>query len=251
MSVLKRGAKKIRREMGKLSQAFRIPFQFLSLKRASGRRFSLQWSDRWLCFGDATQSTGFDRHYIYHTAWACRVLAETRPKEHVDVSSSLYFVALASAFVPIRFFDYRPAALGLSGLDCAHADLTRLQFEDASVQSISCMHVVEHVGLARYGDPLDYDGDLKAVAELKRVVALGGQILFVVPIGGKSRIQFNAHRIYTYAQVLDMFRGFQLAEFALVPDDGSEQGLVRGATEEFADQQRYGCGCFLFRKEGA
>jgi SAM-dependent methyltransferase len=111
------------------------------------------------------------------------------------------------------------------------------------------MHVVEHVGLARYGDPLDYDGDLKAIAELRRVVAPGGQLLFVVPMGGEARIQFNAHRIYTYRQVLSMFPGFDLVEFSLIPDEGSPLGLVRHAEEELADQQRYGCGCFWLRKQ--
>lgn len=248
MQIFRRAKRKLRRMIGRLFQAARIPGQFRTLKCERHPRFALRWRDRWLCLGDATETTGFDRHYVYHTAWACRILAETRPSLHVDISSSLYFVALASAFVPVRFYDYRPAQLGLSGLDCTHADLTRLHFPDGSIFSLSCMHVVEHVGLARYGDPLDYDGDLKAVAELKRVLAVGGSLLFVVPIGGEARIQFNAHRIYTYRQVMDMFYGFDLVEFALVPDDGSPEGLVRGASEEQANAQRYGCGCFWLRK---
>jgi hypothetical protein len=36
------------------------------------------------------------------------------------------------------------------------------------------MHVVEHIGLGRYGDPIDPDGDLKAISELKRVVQKRG-----------------------------------------------------------------------------
>lgn len=229
-------------------QRLRIPVEFSTLQRTSVPRFALRWRDRWLCLGDATSVTGFDRHYVFHTAWACRILAESRPAQHVDISSSLYFVATVSAFLPIRFYDYRPAQLGLSGLACDHADLTRLHFADGSIASLSCMHVVEHVGLARYGDPLDYDGDLKAVAELRRVLAVGGQLLFVVPIGGEARIQFNAHRIYTYRQVLGMFEGFELLEFALIPDDGSRLGLVRHAEEAISDVQRYGCGCFWLRK---
>ena len=225
-----------------------FPRQFFTLGSTNHPRFALRWRERWLCWGDATSQTSFDRHYVFHTAWACRVLAESKPALHVDISSSLYFVSNASAFLPMQFYDYRPAQLGLNGLKCDHADLTKLHFSDASVASLSCMHVVEHVGLARYGDPLDYDGDLKAVAELRRVVALGGQLLFVVPIGGEARIQFNAHRIYTYSQVLGMFPGFDLVEFALIPDDGSPLGLVRHATEGLSDQQRYGCGCFWLRK---
>lgn len=238
----------LRRFGASFLERLRIPVEFSTLRRVSAPRFAVRWRDRWLCWGDATSVTGFDRHYVFHTAWAIRVLAESRPIEHVDISSSLYFVATASAFLPIRFYDYRPAQLALSGLTCDHADLTRLHFADDSIVSLSGMHVVEHVGLARYGNPLDYDGDLKAVAELCRVVAVGGQLLFVVPIGGESRIQFNAHRIYTYNQVLGMFANFELVEFALIPDDGSSLGLVRHADAALADAQRYGCGCFWLRK---
>ena len=238
----------LRRRGLTLLQLLRIPLQFSLFQSVPIPRFALRWRDRWLCLGDMTSVTSFDRHYVYHAAWACRVLAESRPVEHVDISSSLYFVATASAFVPIRFYDYRPAQLGLSGLLCDHADLTRLHFANGSIESLSCMHVVEHVGLARYGDPLDYDGDLKAVAELCRVLSLGGQLLFVVPMGGEARIQFNAHRIYTYRQVLGMFEGFELVEFALIPDDGSSLGLMRHAEETLSDAQRYGCGCFWLRK---
>jgi hypothetical protein len=230
-------------------ERFVIPKQFLALARVKNPRFALRWRDRWLCWGDATSLTSFDRHYVFHTAWACRVLAQSKPALHVDISSSLYFVSNASAFVPMEFYDYRPAQLGLDGLRCNQIDLTQLHFPDRSVVSLSCMHVIEHVGLARYGDPLDYDGDLKAIAEIRRVIAPSGQVLFVVPIGGLARIQFNAHRIYTYRQVLNMFADFELLEFALIPDDGSPLGLVRNATEDLSNQQRYGCGCFWLRRK--
>jgi hypothetical protein len=49
--------------------------------------------------------------------------------------------------------------------------------------SVSCMHVVEHVGLGRYGDPLDANGDLQAIKELKCVLWPGGVLYFVVPTG--------------------------------------------------------------------
>ena len=35
---------------------------------------------------DATVATGFDTHYVYHSSWAARLLAETRPNLHIDVS---------------------------------------------------------------------------------------------------------------------------------------------------------------------
>jgi len=210
--------------------------------------FSARWLECYPCLGERTERTGFDKHYIFHTAWAARILVELKPREHVDISSSLYFVAIASAFTPMRYYEYRPADLGLSNLECASADLLSLPFGDGTIESLSCMHVVEHVGLGRYGDPLDPDGDLRAIAELKRVLAAGGHLLFVVPIGGRPRMRFNAHRIYTYDQIAACFSDLELKEFALILDKGREGGLVRNASRELADQQKYGCGCFCFHK---
>jgi hypothetical protein len=197
--------------------------------------------------GESTSETSFDRHYTYHTAWAARVLARTRPSEHVDISSSLYFVAIASAFIPIRYYDFRPPELRLNNLSVEHADLCALPFQDRAIASISSMHVVEHIGLGRYGDPLDPDGDLKAISELKRVTATGGDLLFVVPVG-QPKLMFNAHRIYSYDQVIDYFKDLELIEFALIPDDPQRGGLLAQPTRETANEQSYGCGCFWFRK---
>src|SRR5687768_13736498 len=128
--------------------------EFRQRAEQAGSRLCVAWEDRHPCLNDATATTGFDRHYIYHTAWAARVLAQTRPAEHVDIGSSLYFAGIVSGFVPVRFCDFRPAALELSDLASDHADLTQLAWPGQSVASLSCMHVVEHVGLGRYGDPL-------------------------------------------------------------------------------------------------
>lgn len=211
---------------------------------------SVAWHDRYPCLNDDTGSTGFDRHYVFHTAWAARVIMKNRPLKHVDVSSSLYFCSILSASVPIEFYDYRPALLNLDNLSSERGDLLRLQFEDESVQSLSCMHVVEHVGLGRYGDSLDGNGDLRAIAELKRVLAPMGNLLFVVPVG-RPRVMFNAHRIYSYEQILSYFSDFTLKEFALVPDDQAIGGLMRDADPALVKEQRYACGCFWFQKPTA
>jgi SAM-dependent methyltransferase len=184
---------------------------------------------------------------VYHTAWAARILAERRPARHIDISSSLYFSALVSAFLPVDFYDFRPAALNLSGLNTARGDLMKLPFSDRSVGSLSCMHVVEHVGLGRYGDPLDPDGDLKAMAELERVLMPGGDLLFVVPCG-RPRVCFNAHRVYAYKQIRDAFASLTLLRFALIPDNANAEGMIDPATESAVDAQEYGCGCFWFRR---
>lgn len=218
--------------------------EFNKLKKDSNNRFEIKWSDAYPCLNDKTTYTPFDQHYTYHPAWAARILAQTKPQHHVDFSSILSFSSIISAFIPTTFYDYRPAELKLSGWKGAFADLCKLDMADNSFASVSCMHTVEHIGLGRYGDAIDPQGDIKAVNELKRITKPGGDILFVTPVG-KQRIEFNAHRIYGYELVIEMFSGCELVEFALVPDGG---GLIQNANPALVAEQSYGCGCFWFKK---
>jgi SAM-dependent methyltransferase len=225
-------------------------WQYITFKKQSAakKRFTVNLRDLFPRLFDNTSKTGFDPHYTYHPAWAARIVAQIKPVKHVDVSSVLHFSTLVSAFVPVDFYDYRPAEVYLTGLGCKKGDLMSLPFADSSVESISCMHTIEHVGLGRYGDPIDPDGDIKAAVELARVVKKGGSLIFVTPVG-KSKIYFNAHRIYSYDQVLALFPSLELREFSLVPDDFKKSGLIKNADKTLVKDQSYACGCFWFVKK--
>lgn len=210
------------------------------------RGFTLA-ADR-MILGENTATTHFDTHYIYHPAWAARILQKTRPKSHTDISSTLTFSSIVSAFIPVEFYDYRPANIFLSDLSSKKADLQKLPFADGSISSLSCLHTVEHIGLGRYGDPIDPDGDLQAISELKRVLARDGNFLFAVPIG-KPKISFNAHRIYSYDQIMSYFSDLTLQEFSLIPDNAIETGILINSTREASNNQNYGCGLFWFTKK--
>jgi SAM-dependent methyltransferase len=231
---------------GKTNKWFRDEFKkFKSLNENSTiKRFEVRWEDKYPWLHDNTPNTGFDAHYIYHPAWAARILAKTKPDYHIDISSTLNFSTMVSAFIPVRFYDYRPPILQLDNLQCDFIDLNSLPFETNSISSLSCMHTVEHIGLGRYGDVLDPEGDLKAIKELKRVIKPGGNMLFVTPVG-HPKLMFNAHRIYGYSQVIEYFSGFELEDFSLVTDKNE---FIVNAPVELANTQNYGCGCFWFRK---
>ncbi|QSH39042.1 DUF268 domain-containing protein [Candidatus Kaiserbacteria bacterium] len=242
----------MKKAVKKILRIVQIPFIFLDFlrfrKNNTDKRFVSKISNAYPCIKDRTVKTGFDRHYVYHTSWAARVLREINPKEHTDIASSLFFSSIVSAFIPIKFFDYRPADLELDNLETGSVDLTRLDFADDSIPSLSCMHTLEHIGLGRYGDPIDPEGDKKAAKELARVVSEGGSLLFVVPIGEKALIEFNAHRIYTYTQVLELFPGLELEEFSLIPEYSERGGLIRNADPALLEGEHYACGCFWFKK---
>jgi SAM-dependent methyltransferase len=221
---------------------------YFLFKQKNDGRFSLSLQTIYPQIHDKTATTHFDRHYVYHTAWAARVIKEINPPVHVDISSLLYFSTLVSAFVPVQFYDYRPADLSLSNFHSDQADLLHLPFADNSIVSLSCMHTLEHIGLGRYGDPVDPLADVKAIENLKRVLAPGGSLLIVVPIG-KPKIEFNAHRIYSYEHIVSMVsnKEIMLKEFAFIPEH--EGPMIRNADPALSLGADYACGCFWFIKK--
>lgn len=233
---------KAKRKIGFLSQYRR----FATHNQAQRPEFTTHWADRWPRLNDDTGHLPFDAHYVYHTAWAARAVAAMKPSKHIDISSYTYFATLVSAFVPVEFYDYRPADVRLPNLTCGAADLCDLPFENRSVASLSCMHTIEHIGLGRYGDPLDAQGDRRALAELQRVVAPGGSLLVVVPVG-RPRIQFNAHRIYDPAMIRAALSELTLKTWSMLPDE-SAQGLIENPQPDYVRQQKYACGCFWFQR---
>jgi SAM-dependent methyltransferase len=234
-----------------------LPFPFANVHRlpdflASRRKFQampggdgLRWSDSYLCLDDATATTSIDPHYFHQAAWLARRLAERQPVRHTDVGSSVQMLGVISGFVPTTFVDIRPAEIELSKFECLTASITALPFPDQSIVSLSCLHVVEHIGLGRYGDQLDPSGSRMAAKELVRVLAPQGRLFLSTPVGWE-RVCFNAHRIFSPFTVIDMFAPLSLVSFAWVDDRGALQNEASPADAAQAD---YGCGLFEFSRE--
>lgn len=223
-------------------------FAFKKSSSHSRRDFHLSYGRIFPVLFDKTPGTTYDRHYVYHVSWAVRRVKEIAPKTHVDIGSSLYFAGTLSAFIPVDFYDYRPADIQLSNLRSLRGDLLGLPFKDGELSSLSCLHTLEHIGLGRYGDPIDAEGDIKAMHELARCVAPGGNLLVVVPTGKTLRIEFNAHRVYAYDALVSYFPGFTLKQFSYIPERPERGGLIEHATREDVKDDIHGCGCYWFIK---
>jgi SAM-dependent methyltransferase len=225
---------------------FYLPRYFrslLSYKRLENS-FPTNFSDLQPCLGDWTPSTPFDPHYFYQGAWAVRKLRDSGVAEHVDIASSVLMISVLSGYIDTTFVDYRPLKTNLSGLRTMPGDILSLPFEDGSINSLSCLHVIEHIGLGRYGDPLDPLGTVKAAKELQRILAIGGILLVSLPVG-RERICFNAHRVHSPMTILQFFSCLTLIDFSYVDDDGK---FHENANPADAINLEYGCGLFNFSK---
>jgi hypothetical protein len=207
----------------------------------------LRLLDTWPVLNEWAETHEVDRHYFYMNAWAMRRIMAISPRSHVDVASQTTLVGLLSAVVPVIYVDHRRLPVTLDKLRCVQASILELPLADSSVGSLSCLHVAEHVGLGRYGDPLDPDGTRKAAHELARVLMPGGSLFFALPVG-RPRVCFNAHRIHAAGSIRQYFPGLDLIEYSGVHDDG--RFVERVAFSEFDDSE-YACGMFWFRRASA
>ena len=207
----------------------------------------LRLRDSFPKLADRLRSTPYDPHYLHQDTWAAQRIAERRPSGHVDVGSRVDYVCFLTAVTQVTFVDIRPLGAQVEGLESKAGSVLAMPFADRSVDSLSCLHVTEHIGLGRYGDPLDPAGSLKAMDELQRVLAPGGELLFSLPVG-RPRVCFDAHRVHAPRTVRERFSELELVEFAGV-DDAHGFARHRGLNE--LDGANYACGMFRLRRPAA
>ncbi|MHB8501511.1 MAG: DUF268 domain-containing protein [Candidatus Acidiferrales bacterium] len=227
--------------------------EFVRQSNGDGRNFPIKVEGNNILTDDSSDvhqpHNGFG--YLMHCGWAARQLfiRNKLPSRHLDFGSYLYFASIASAGIAdFVYHDLRPYAMPLPGLRSVSVDLTKLPYPDESERSVSCLHVLEHVGLGRYGDEIDSLGDVKAARELSRIISRGGHLIFVVPVNQQPGTVYNAHRQYTYDQVVkELFPLLHLVQFSLINQnkiiiDAGVENIVShpGNVED--------TGCFWFSK---
>lgn len=188
--------------------------------------------------------TPFDAQYFHQQLWCFENVLKHKPKKHIDISSTHEMSGYISKITKAVFIDYRPIETNLDNLEIKRGDILNLGIKANSVESLSCLNVVEHIGLGRYGDPIDPDGTEKACEQLAKVLAKDGNLYFSIPIG-KERICFNAHRILSPNTILKHFEKLKLVSFGVVDDDGN---YIKNVEPSNYTNLNFGCGLFHFTK---
>lgn len=205
----------------------------------------------WPCINDWNESSGTaSGHYFHQDLIVAQKIYLNNPTRHVDVGSRIDgFVAHVASFRQIEVFDVRPLRSSHPNIIFVQADFmgdcSRLK---AYCDSLSCLHALEHFGLGRYGDPVDYEGHLKGLKNFVGMLRMGGKFYFSVPIG-PQRVEFNAHRVFGVRYLMELLKNwFKIDSFSYVDDDGNIHQDVIISDSESAIDTNFGCvhGCGIF-----
>lgn len=206
------------------------------------------------CLEDKFSDSGVARgHYFHQDLLVARRVYLNNPTLHVDVGSRVDgFVAHVASFRPIEVFDIRPLSGAIPNIRFVQANLMTPISDKLFdyCDSLSCLHALEHFGLGRYGDPVNYDGYLLGLNNLRNILKKGGKFYLSVPIG-PQRIEFNAHRVFSVSYLLECFAGkYHIDQFSFVDDQGELHEDIpitdSNARNDFGCV--YGCGIFEMTK---
>jgi SAM-dependent methyltransferase len=222
---------------------------FYAMKKQKGTDSKFEFGKRNPILGDRfTESGTMSGHYFHQDLLVAQKVFKNNPKNHIDIGSRTDgFVAHVAVFRRIDIIDIRPQTSKTENIVFRQADLMQLPVDMINAyDSLSSLHAIEHFGLGRYGDPIDYFGHLKAIENITSILQSGGKFYFSVPIG-PQRIEFNAHRVFSVGYLMELFDGnFILDSFSYVDDKGDLHENVGLNSSDI--QHNYGCtyGCGIF-----
>lgn len=235
----------------RLPQYFRDLAAFKNQQKVSSGKIPIQ--NLYPCLNDRFVESGvIHGHYFYQDWYVANRIFKNKPRVHVDVGSRIDgFVTHVAAFRPIRVMDIRPLEVNIPNIDFIQANLLEDIKEDliGCCDSLSCLHSLEHFGLGRYGDPVDYYGHIKGFNNLSKLLTPKGTLYLSVPIG-PQRVEFNAHRIFSVEYLLELIsQEFRITRFSYIDSDNSYGKFYENmelTTERITTNFgcSYGCGIF-------
>ena len=192
---------------------------------------AIPWGRELPILGERDEASGSLGAYFHQDLAVARWIHEANPIRHVDVGSRLDgFIGSLAVFREVEVIDIRPQTEAVRNVKFHQLDLMSPLPQEwiECTDSLSCLHTIEHFGLGRYGDPLDPEGHLKGLEQLKSMVAPGGTLYLSTQIGCE-RIEFNAHRVFAPSTMLSWFSSNWTIKRCTVIDDACSVFTGEGA----------------------
>ena len=189
-------------------------------------------------------------HYFHQDLLVAKLIHEHNPKRHVDIASRIDgLVAHIASYREVEVFNVRPLPKSKhENILFKQADLMNSNNLDA-VDSVSCLHAIEHFGLGRYTDEIDITGHIKGITNLVNLVSNGGRLYISFPIGKDDEVHFNAHRVFRKDMILqhpEIKKSMKLVRFDYVDDLGELH--LNKTLDDVKSDTKFGCGIYTFEK---
>lgn len=228
--------------------------EFEHLRTLSSDSLAFPSHSSYVVYHDKADSAGVMKgHYFHQDLLVAQDIFRRNPTKHIDVGSRIDgFVSHVASFREITVIDIRPHSQQLPDrISFEQHDITSPDFDPLeTADSVSCLHALEHFGLGRYGDPLDFDGWRRGLTGLRRLMTPGGILYLSVPTSQTQRIEFNAHRVFSIPFLRhELELNFAVERLDFVDDSGD---LLRnqdpiGSEAERSFGAHYGCAIWTLR----
>jgi SAM-dependent methyltransferase len=211
--------------------------------------FTQKWEDEY--FEHCQKDLNVDYVYLYQDYLAKKLLfarcyPDKTDSEIIDIGSRFETALFFSHFANVTYLEAR--RLPNEKVHLPHiptfnylcGEAQDIPCADNSYDIVTSLHALEHFGLGRYGDALDYYGDQKGLNEFNRILKPGGSLLLSVPVGASPVLEFNRQRKYTPHVVNTMLEqsGFKIIKkYYIIPwfeEENSEGGWSKKAITENA-----------------
>lgn len=155
--------------------------------------------------------TQLDKHLFQLDLLVAQEVFKRKPYKHLDIGSKVDgLVSHIASFreldvLDIRFFDISYK----KNINIITEDLLLVDTEKYKYDSISSVGCIAHVGLGRYGDKIDTEGDLKSLKKITEMLSENGYLYLAVPTG-IEKIVFNSHRQYDPEKFKNLLNKYEL-----------------------------------------
>ena len=215
----------------------------------------------YVTLGDHLKKAGeASGHYFHQDLIVASEIFETKPKIHLDIGSRVDgFITHLLSFKQktiigdIRELDYKNKYLSFSRINLTETNNKIINKSyKRKYESISCLHVIEHMGLGRYGDDIDPLGFIVAIKNLSGLLLKGGNLYLSHPVG-ETRIEFNGHYVFSIDYIYPILKKYDLyfEKIHLIDDLGNY--VLKTNSYKLAKLKsrnyKYGCVIWFLKKK--
>lgn len=161
-------------------------------------------------------------HYYHQDYLIAKKIYIKNPKNHLDIGGRIDgFVSCVSIFRSLDVVDIRELRNFNPNINFIKMDIINDE-PKKKYDSLTCLHTIEHFGLGRYNDPIDFSGHIKGLININKLLKKGGTFYFSTPISMLNRIEFNGQRVFSLSYLKKiLLKDYKVIEFYYVDDLGN------------------------------